>query len=152
MVGLEEFGELLEGGAGEVVVGVGAGDHPEVELGLHLELGFDVLEEAPVAAAMAAALETRARLRGGKNGASSVAFGARRQRDRCPWTRPVRLWAAFPPQIEDAGKNETPGARLPRSPSGYIARGKSPTHASVQYNSHARGDTDASLSSRAARP
>ena len=71
MVGLEEFGELLEGGEGEVVVGVGAGDHPEVELGLHLELGFDVLEEAPVAAAMAAALETRARLRGGKNGASS---------------------------------------------------------------------------------
>ena len=71
MVGLEEFGELLEGGAGEAVVGVGAGDHPEVELGLLLELGLDVLEEAPVAAAMAAALETRARLRGGKNGASS---------------------------------------------------------------------------------
>jgi hypothetical protein len=66
VVGLEEFGELLEGGAGEAVVGVGAGDHPEVELGPLLELGLDVLEEAPVAAAMAAALETRARLRGGE--------------------------------------------------------------------------------------
>ena len=88
VVGLDVLADLLErvGVDARAVRGV---EHAHVELLPLAELLVDVAQDVAVVGPGAEAVrEVRARLGVHKKNGASSRFGARKQRDPCPWTRP----------------------------------------------------------------